>query len=90
MHLGPLDLCFASSDHSSAPEIATLTLRSAGAGISKPSPVDADRFSAEYGGWAEVATLLNPKSRATEALIACNILNRMTALGRSESFAIGA
>jgi hypothetical protein len=32
----------------------------------------------------------HPKSQAAEALIACNILNRMTALGRSESFAIGA
>jgi len=41
-------LCFASSDHTSAPEIATLKLRSARAGISKISPVDADRFSAEY------------------------------------------
>ena len=32
----------------------------------------------------------HPKSQATEALIACNILNRMIALGRSESFATGA
>ena len=32
----------------------------------------------------------HPKSQATEALIACNILNRMIALGRPESFAIGA
>ena len=31
----------------------------------------------------------HPKSQATEALIACNILNGMTALGRPESFAIG-
>ncbi len=30
------------------------------------------------------------KSQAAEALIACNILNRMIALGRRESFAIGA
>ena len=32
----------------------------------------------------------HPKSQAAEALIACNILNRMTELGRPESFAIGA
>jgi transposase len=32
----------------------------------------------------------NPKSQGAEALIACNILNRMTKLGRPESFAIGA
>jgi IS5 family transposase len=31
----------------------------------------------------------HPKSQATEALIACNILNRMIALGRPESLAIG-
>jgi hypothetical protein len=31
-----------------------------------------------------------PQSQETEALMACNILNRMTILGRSESFAIGA
>ena len=31
-----------------------------------------------------------PKSQEAEALMACNILNRMTILGRSESFAIGA
>ncbi len=31
----------------------------------------------------------HPKSQAAEALIACNILNRMIALGRPESFAIG-
>ncbi len=30
------------------------------------------------------------KSHVVEALIACNILNRMIALGRSESFATGA
>ena len=28
------------------------------------------------------------KAQKTEALIACNILNRMTELGRSESYAI--
>jgi IS5 family transposase len=32
----------------------------------------------------------HPKSQKAEALIACNILNRMTELGRPESFAIGA
>ncbi len=32
----------------------------------------------------------HPKSQATEALIACNILNRMITLGGPESFAIGA
>ena len=32
----------------------------------------------------------HPKSQEVEALIACNILNRMTELGRPESFAIGA
>ncbi|MEE8166479.1 MAG: IS5 family transposase [Myxococcota bacterium] len=32
----------------------------------------------------------HPKSQEVEALIACNILNRMIALGRPESFAIGA
>ncbi len=32
----------------------------------------------------------NPESQQAEAIIACNILNRMTALGRPESFAIGA
>jgi len=32
----------------------------------------------------------HPKSQEAEALIACNILNRMTDLGRPESFAIGA
>jgi hypothetical protein len=31
----------------------------------------------------------HPKSQEAEALIACNILNRMTEPGRSESFAIG-
>ena len=31
-----------------------------------------------------------PKSQEAEALIACNILNRMTELGRPESFTIGA
>jgi len=31
-----------------------------------------------------------PKSQEVEAVIACNILNRMTVLGRPESFAIGA
>ena len=31
----------------------------------------------------------HPRSQETEALIACNILNGMTALGRPESFAIG-
>lgn len=33
---------------------------------------------------------LHPKAQEAEALIACNILNRMMALGRPESFAIGA
>jgi hypothetical protein len=32
----------------------------------------------------------HPKSQAIEALIACNILNRMITLGRPESFTIGA
>jgi IS5 family transposase len=32
----------------------------------------------------------HPKSQEAEALMACNILNRMTGLGRPESFAIGA
>ena len=32
----------------------------------------------------------HPETQQVEAIIACNILNRMTALGRSESFAIGA
>ncbi len=31
----------------------------------------------------------HPTSQEVEALMACNILNRMTALGRSDSFAIG-
>ena len=31
----------------------------------------------------------HPKSQEAEALIAYNILNRMTELGRPESFAIG-
>jgi IS5 family transposase len=31
----------------------------------------------------------HPKSQQAEAIIACNILNRMTELGRPESFAIG-
>jgi hypothetical protein len=31
----------------------------------------------------------HPKSQKVEAIIACNILNRMTILGRPESFAIG-
>jgi IS5 family transposase len=31
----------------------------------------------------------HPRSQEAEAMIACNILNRMTALGRPESFAIG-
>jgi hypothetical protein len=30
----------------------------------------------------------HPESQQTEAIIACNILNRMIALGRPESFAI--
>jgi len=32
----------------------------------------------------------HPKSQEAEAVIACNILNRMTELCRPESFAIGA
>ena len=32
----------------------------------------------------------HPKSQEAEALIACNILNRMTEFGRPESFVIGA
>jgi len=32
----------------------------------------------------------HPKSPKVEAITACNILNRMTILGRPESFAIGA
>jgi hypothetical protein len=32
----------------------------------------------------------HPKAQGAEALMACNILNRMIALGRPESFAIGA
>jgi hypothetical protein len=32
----------------------------------------------------------HPKSREAEALMACNILNRMIAFGRPESLAIGA
>ncbi len=31
----------------------------------------------------------HPRSQEVEALMACNILNRMFALGRPESFAIG-
>ena len=31
----------------------------------------------------------HPESQEAEALIACNILNRMTELSRPESFAIG-
>ena len=31
----------------------------------------------------------HPQSQETEAIIACNILNRMIAIGRPESFAIG-
>ncbi len=31
----------------------------------------------------------DPKSQEVEALISCNILNRMIAIGRPESFAIG-
>jgi hypothetical protein len=32
----------------------------------------------------------HPKSQKAEAVIACNILNRMTQLGQPESFVIGA
>jgi hypothetical protein len=32
----------------------------------------------------------HPESQQADAVIACNILNRMIAIGRSESFAIGA
>ncbi len=32
----------------------------------------------------------HPKSQATEVVIACNTLNRMIAVGKPESFAIGA
>ena len=32
----------------------------------------------------------NPKAQETEALIACNILNALTGLGRPESYSIGA
>jgi IS5 family transposase len=32
----------------------------------------------------------HPESQRAEAIVACNVLNRMIALGRSESFAIGA
>ncbi len=31
----------------------------------------------------------HPKSQEAEAIIACNVLNRMMGLGRPESFAIG-
>jgi hypothetical protein len=31
----------------------------------------------------------HPKAQEAEALLACHILNRMFALGRPESFAIG-
>ncbi len=32
----------------------------------------------------------NPESQRAEAVIACNILNRMTGLGMPESFPVGA
>ncbi len=32
----------------------------------------------------------HPKAQEAETLIACNVLNRMTALGRPASYAIGA
>jgi hypothetical protein len=32
----------------------------------------------------------HPQSQKAEAVIACNILNRMIAIGRPESFAVGA
>ena len=32
----------------------------------------------------------HPKAQEAEALVACNILNQMSVLGRPESFAIGA
>jgi hypothetical protein len=32
----------------------------------------------------------HPKSQQAEAIIACNILNRMTGLGMPESFRVGA
>ncbi len=31
----------------------------------------------------------HPQAQGTEAIIACNVLNRMMGLGRPESFAIG-
>ena len=31
----------------------------------------------------------HPKSQETEAIIACNILNRLSGLGTPESFAVG-
>jgi hypothetical protein len=45
------------------------------------------RYKAIIGGrlWAR-----HPESQTAEALIACNVLNRMTGLGMPESFAIGA
>jgi hypothetical protein len=50
--------------------------------------------AAKYGGrgrrgWKKLRAR-HPESQQAEAIIACNLLNRMTALGRPESFAIGA
>jgi len=41
------------------------------------------------GNAGDSNTALHPKSQEAEALIACNILNRMTELRRPESLAIG-
>ncbi len=44
------------------------------------------RYKSILGGWLRAR---HPKSQVVEAVIACNILNRMAALGPPESFAIG-
>ena len=44
------------------------------------------RYKSIFGGRLRAAS---PRGQAVEALVACNILNRMTAMGRPASYAIG-
>jgi hypothetical protein len=44
------------------------------------------RYKSILGGWLRARP---PRSQKAEAVIACNMLNRMAALGPPESFAIG-
>ena len=44
------------------------------------------RYKSIFGGALRAR---NPGGQAAEALVACNVLNRLTDLGRPDSYAIG-